>query len=120
MISRWRGRRVLEPLHRPFLQRFRQQRVVRVSERALREIPRVVPAQFRLVQQQPHQFRHGQRWMRVVELNGDFVGQRGPIIAGSAETTDQIGQRAGDEKVFLKKSQAFAFASCDRRDTTRA
>ena len=35
---------VLEPLHRPFLQRFRHQRVVRVSERALREIPGVGPA----------------------------------------------------------------------------
>ena len=100
---------VLEPLHRPFLERFRQQRVVRVSERALRESPGVGPAQFRLVQQQPHQFRHRDGGMRVVELNGGLVGQRGPIIACGAEATDEVGQRAGDEKVFLEKSQTFAF-----------
>ena len=46
--------------------------------------------------------------MRVVELNGDLVGQRGPIIAGGAEAADEVGQRAGDEKVFLKESQTFA------------
>ena len=47
--------------------------------------------------------------MRVVELNRDLLGQRGPIIAGGAEAADKIGQRAGDEKVFLKESQTFAF-----------
>ncbi len=83
---------VFEPLHRPFLQRFRQQRVIRVSQRALRELPRVVPVQLRLVQQQPHQFGHGQSRMCVVELDGGLVGQCGPIVAGSAKTADKIGE----------------------------
>ena len=41
----------LEPRQRPFLQRFGQQRVVRVGERALREIPGLVPAELRVVEQ---------------------------------------------------------------------
>ena len=41
----------LEPRQRPLLQRFGQQRVVRVGERALREIPGLVPSELRLVEE---------------------------------------------------------------------
>jgi hypothetical protein len=40
--------------------------------------------------------------VRVVELNSNLVGQRGPIITGRTEAADEVGQRAGDEEVFLK------------------
>ena len=97
-----------EPLHRPLLERLGQQRVVGVSERSLRETPGFVPAQFGLIQQQPHQFRHRHRGMGVVELDRRFVRKRRPIIAGRAETADEIGQRACYEKILLKKTQAFS------------
>ena len=98
----------LEPGQRPLLQRLGQQRVVRVGERALGEVPRLVPPQLRVVQQDAHQLGHGQRGMRVVELNRDLVGQRGPVVACGAEPADRVRQRAGDEKVLLEEAKPFA------------
>ena len=103
---------VFKPRHGPFLQRLGQQRVVRVGERSLCDCPGVVPAELCLVEQYSHQLRHGQRRMCVVELNCGMVRQCAPIIAGGAETADQVGQRTGDEKVFLKETQPLAVASC--------
>ena len=65
----------LEPAQRPFLQRLGQQRVVGVGERPSREVPGLVPAEARLVEQDPHQLGHGQARMGVVELDRDLVGQ---------------------------------------------
>src|SRR5215475_13048881 len=42
-------RQNLEPLQRPFLQGFGQQRVVRIGKRAPRDIPRLIPAEAGLV-----------------------------------------------------------------------
>ena len=97
-----------KPRHRPLLERLGQQRVVGVSERSLRETPGLVPAKLGLVQQQPHQLGHCHRRMGVVKLNGRFVRERGPIIAGCAKTANEICQRARYEKILLKKTQAFS------------
>ena len=65
----------LEEAHRPLFQRLGQQRVVGVGQRADRQVPRLVPAELGLVEQDAHQLGHGHRRMRVVELDGDLVGQ---------------------------------------------
>ena len=49
----------LEPGDRPLLQRLRQQRVVGVGQRPLRQVPGLVPAEVRLVEQNAHQLGHG-------------------------------------------------------------
>ena len=100
----------LEPWQRPLLQRLGQQRVVRVGERALREIPGLVPSERRLVEEDPHQLGDRKRRVRVVELHRHFVGQRGPVVAGRAETADRVGQRAGHQEVLLQESQALPLA----------
>ena len=69
----------LEPRERPLLQRLGQQRVVGVGERPLREVPGLVPAELRLVEQDPHQLGHGQGRVRVVELDRGLLGQRAPV-----------------------------------------
>ena len=56
----------LEHLHRPSLERFRQQRVVRVRARLHRDRPRVLPRQRLIVHQRAHQLRNGERRMRVI------------------------------------------------------
>src|SRR5262245_30085930 len=45
----------LEPGHWPFLQRLRQQRVIRVCKSLASEVPGLIPAKLRLVQQYAHQ-----------------------------------------------------------------
>ena len=59
----------LEQLDRPLLQGLGQQRVVGVGERADGQVPRLVPAELRLVEQDAHQFGDGHRRVRVVQLD---------------------------------------------------
>ena len=95
----------LEPRERPFLQGLGQQRVVRVRQRPLGEIPRLVPAEVRLVEQDAHQLGDGHRRVRVVELDGDLLGERAPVGIGAAEAAHEIGERAGDEEILLHEPQ---------------
>ena len=55
MISRCRGSKQFEPGERPFLQRLGKQRVVRVRQRSLRDVPGLIPSEMRIVQQNAHQ-----------------------------------------------------------------
>ena len=119
MISRCRGSSSSNQRERPLLQRLGQQRVVGVGQRPLREVPRLVPAELRLVEQDPHQLGDGQRRVRVVELDGDLVGQRAPVGVASAEAAHEVGQRAGDEEVLLHEAQPLPHGSWSRRDRAR-
>ena len=85
----------LEELDRPLLQRLGQQRVVGVGQGADGEVPGLVPAELRLVEQDAHQLGHGHRRVGVVELDGDLVGQRRPVVRRRrAEARDDVLQRA--------------------------
>lgn len=70
------GQNVLQHGARPALERLRQHRVVCVGARALGNVPGLVPRQTLHVHQDAHQLGHGQRRMRVVQLDGHLVGQR--------------------------------------------
>ena len=59
MISRCRGSSSSNQAQRPFLQRLGQQRVVGVGQRPPREVPGLVPAEVRLVEQDAHQLGDG-------------------------------------------------------------
>ena len=120
MISSWRGSRSSKQSHRPLLQRLGQQRVVGVGERAHGQVPGLVPAEVGLVEQDAHQLGDRDRRVRVVELDGDLVGQRVPVVVAAAEAGDDVGQRAGDQEVFLQEAQQRARARWSRRDRGRA
>ena len=100
----------LEPRQRPFLQGFGQQRVVRIRQRPLGEVPGLVPAQMRFVEQDAQQLGHRQCRVRIIELDGDFLRQHAPVGVTAPETPHQIGQRAGDKKILLHKAQSLAHA----------
>jgi hypothetical protein len=68
-----------EPCRRPFLQGLRQKCVVGVRQRFPGQIPGCVPPEVRIVQQDAHQFSDRHRRMRVIELDGDLLGQLFPI-----------------------------------------
>jgi hypothetical protein len=57
----------------PLFERFGQQGMVRVRERVLRYPPRRVPVHQVLVDEEPHQLRHGDRRVRVVELRHEML-----------------------------------------------
>src|SRR5262245_1993205 len=96
----------LEQLDRPLLERFREQGVVRIREGAYGEVPGLLPPAFSLVEQEAHQFGDSERRVSVIELDGNVVRQRRPIIARAvAETVDDILQRATDHEVLLEEAQ---------------
>jgi hypothetical protein len=100
----------LEPRQRPLLQRFGQERVIRVGERLPGEIPGLVPAEVGLVEQDSHELRDGERGVRVVELDRDLPGERVPVGIDPAEAPHQVRQRAGDEKILLHEPQRLPHA----------
>ncbi len=99
----------LEPRQGPLLERFGQQRVIRIAERARRQVPGLVPFQPRFVQQNAHQLGHRERGVRVVQLNRDLLWKRGPCVAGRPKAADRVSQRAGDQEVLLEEAQSLSF-----------
>ncbi len=62
----------LKQRHRPLLQRLRQQGVIGVGKGLLRDPPGRIPIELVLIHQQPHQLRHRNGRMGVVQLSGVF------------------------------------------------
>ena len=102
------GQADLEEGDRPGLQGLGQQGMIGVGERPDGQVPRLVPAQPGLIQQDAHQLGDGQRRVGVVELDRDLLGQRVPVVAPAAEPRHDIGQRAGDQEILLDEPQALA------------
>ena len=73
------GQHALEQFHRPLLQSLRHQRVVGVTTDRLRDLPGFVPLHAMLVDERAQKFRHRQRGVSVVQLDGDFRRQLGGI-----------------------------------------
>jgi hypothetical protein len=73
MISKCRGSTRLNKASRHFLERLGQQRVVGVGEGLAGNRPGRVPLHHIFIDQQAHQFRHGDRRMRIVELDDELL-----------------------------------------------
>ena len=79
--------------------------MVRVRERPPREVPGLVPAEARLVEEDPQELRHRERRVRVVHLDRHLLGKRAPVGVRLPEAAHQVGERAGDEEVLLEEAQ---------------
>ncbi len=110
----------LEEADRPGLEGLGHQRVVGVGQGAPGQVPRFVPAQAGLVEQDPHQLGDGHRGVGVVELDGDLVGEGLPVVAAAAEPRHDVGQRTGDQKVLLDEPQVAARGAWSHRGRGRA
>src|SRR5215510_5621768 len=84
--------------------------MVGVRQSLLCEVPSIVPTEMRFVEQNPHQLRDCHRWMCIVELDRDFIGKRTPVEVVNPEAPHEIGERAGDQKIFLYKPQSLSLA----------
>ena len=98
----------LEEADGPPLQGLGQERVVGVGQRPAGQVPRLVPAEPGLVEEDPHQLGDGQRGVGVVELDRDLVGEGLPVVAAGAEPPDDVGERAADQEVLLREPQPLA------------
>src|SRR6266436_794112 len=100
-----------EPCKRPLFERLGEQGVVGVSERTLSETPRLVPTEVRFVEEDAHELRDRKRRVSVVELESHLVGHPVPVRVPAPEAPSQIGQRTGDQKVFLDEAQSLTARS---------
>src|SRR6516165_653318 len=82
--------------------------MVRIPKSFLRKLPSFVPSEVCFVQQNSHQLRNRQRWMSIVELDGDFSGKVSPVTIARVKAPDQIGQRTGNKEILLDKTQSLA------------
>ena len=102
------GKEALQHVQRPLLQRFRQQRVVRVGERLLRQGPRVVPVDSLLDHQEPHELRHRERLVGVVHLDRGLLGKGLDRVSVVPVAAQDVLQGAGDQQVLLAEAELLA------------
>src|SRR5579863_3456775 len=100
----WQQR--LEPRERPPFEGLGQQRVVRVRQRSLCEIPCLFPFQTGLIQQNPQQLRDRDCRVRIVHLDGGLFGKDAPIGVTATKAPYEISQRAGYKKILLHETQS--------------
>jgi hypothetical protein len=94
-----------DEVHRPGFQCFGQHRVVGVGKGFFTDGPGVVPCQPFLVHEQAHEFGNGDGRVGVVELDGNEVGQFCKITFHFFESSKNVGQGGGHEKVLLFQAQ---------------
>ena len=90
----------------PLLQRFREQGVIGVGQAAAGDAPGGIPWEVLLVNQQPHELRHGNRRMGVIHLNGPMLRK---FLQGDLplfERSQHVLKRAAYEEVLLLEAQA--------------
>ena len=98
----------LEQFHRPAFQRLGQQRVVGVGNHLLRGGPGLFPMQAMDIDQQAHQFRHGDGRMGVVDLHRHLVGEIGDTAIFLNVAAQDVLQRGRGEEIFLPQAQFLA------------
>ena len=98
-----------EQRHAPLFQRLGEQGMVGVGKRLRDDAPRRVPLHGVFVQKNAHQLDDRDCRVRVVELDGDLVGEVAPRVGGLAEVPAQdVAQRTGDKEILLHEPQLLA------------
>ena len=93
----------------PLLQSLGQQGVIGVGEGFRDNRPSGIPRHLLLVDEQAHELDDSDGGVRVVELDGDFVGEICPRVARRPEmAADEIAQGTGDKKILLHEAQLLA------------
>ena len=92
----------------PLLERLGKQGVIRVGERPGDDRPSLLPGETVLVMEEALQFHDRDGGVRVVELDGNLLGERLPVRIVLTEAADDVLERAGDEEILLDQSQLLA------------
>ena len=103
------GEDLLEDGRLPRLQGLGEDRVVRVREGFLDDLPGVLPAQAVFVQEQAHEFGNGEDRVGVVELDDVVLAEIAQVVAVDPHVRlDHRLERGGHEEVLLAHPQDFA------------
>ena len=102
------GQQLLEQLHAPGFEGFRQQGVVGVADAGRGDRPGGIPIDTMHIHQQPHQLGHGDGRMGVVELHRKFAVEVGDLQALAAQDAEHVLQRTAHEEDLLGEAQPLA------------
>lgn len=99
------GQQVLDQTDGPLLEGLGQDGVVGVAKRGRDEVPRLIPLELLEVDKDALELDNGQRRVRVVQLDGDLVGELPPGAFGLLETTDNVVEGRGHPEVLLLQAE---------------
>ena len=97
-----------EQTQRPFLQRLGQKRMIGIGKGMTGNVPGSVPVKLVFVDEDSHQFRHGNRRVRVVKLDGKFFVKLVEPASQQQMHANHILQRTGGKKELLLQAKGFA------------
>ena len=98
----------LEHVDWPLLECLRHDRVVRVGNRVLRDSPCLIPLEALLINEDAHELGDAECRMRVVDVDGDLLGEVMDVHTDLLVVTDDALDTSRDEEVLLYKAQATA------------
>src|SRR5689334_10080647 len=90
-----------EEFGRPTFERLRHQRVICKGERRACSAPGLVPLEFEFIYENPHQFGHGNRRMRIIELDCGVLAEGSDVSELFHMTTNDVSQGGRSEEIFL-------------------
>ena len=102
------GQYPFQQSYRPGFERLGHQGVIGITTGRAGDPPGIRPLQVALVDQQAHQFRHGQRRVGVIELDGHLLGKARQVLMDPQIALHDIAQGAGHQKIFLNQAQFLA------------
>ena len=102
------GQQLAEELQAPGLEGLGEEGVVGVADRRGGDAPGGVPVDAVLIDQQPHQLRHGDGGVGVVELHRELAVELCGGHALALEDAEHVLQGAGHEEDLLAEPQALA------------
>ncbi len=103
------GQQPGEQINRPFFQGFCHDGVVGIGTCLRGDLPGLLPGEFELIQQDPHQFRNGHRRMGIVELEGHLLIKVMDVIVFAHIFGHCFLDGGRDEEVLLLQAQ---FLTC--------
>ena len=75
---------------------------------ALLTAPGIIPFQALDINQNPHKLRNSQRWVRVIQLDCDLVGEFAPSTLALLKPSHDVVKRSRAPEVLLLQSKLFA------------
>ncbi len=102
------GQHLLEKRKGPFFESLRKKCMIGVSKCFLRSFPCPIPVNLMLIDKEPHELRHGNGGVCVVQLCCKFFINCIWRIPCKPVNAYHILQRAGDKEILLRKPELLA------------
>ena len=102
-------KKFFQNIHGPFLKRFAHERMIRVVEGLRADIPRFIPEEVLLIDQETHQFGNRESRMGIVQLDHIVFREIFQGCTGKFDSGDDILKGRAHKEILLFQTQFLAF-----------